>query len=217
MCDVQAFSAAIPSDILPGPQIASHKWPGTELGTRAKGIPGNNPHRVVGADRHRCYIDRWRYFQRHRCAGKPGPVDEQSYSMGIGMEWNNELRLGIKDIDEQHKILAEIISSIKVAVARDRGWSDLHLAIVRLADYVRIHFAVEESLMRVHDYHRLDEHTDEHRQFSLKLAQLQELSLKSAVTEGTIAFLHEWWDKHIRTSDKAYALHFLKRVALGKS
>ena len=131
------------------------------------------------------------------------------------MEWKKEYAVGIHEIDEQHKTLTECITSIEQAVARyDRPSADAALA--RLADLAQTHFTVEESLMRIHDYPRLEEHADDHRQFSVHLSMLQERFLTTDVFRDRIEFLQEWWHTHVDKHDKPCALHFLKRTALGK-
>ena len=71
--------------------------------------------------------------------------------------------------------------------------------------------------MRIHDYPRLEEHADDHKRFSLHLRTLQERFIPTDVFRGRIHSLHEWWDEHIQKYDKTYALHFLKRTALGRA
>ena len=132
------------------------------------------------------------------------------------MEWKNEYSVGIREIDEQHKTLTECISSIEqAAVQYDRQAADT--ALVRLADLAQAHFTLEESLMRIHDYPRLEEHADDHRQFSFYLETLQERFLTTDVFHDRIEFLHEWWDTHVQKHDKSYALHFLKYTILEKA
>jgi len=58
-----------------------------------------------------------------------------------------------------------------------------------LSDYVRIHFAVEESLMRIHGYPEFAKHLDEHRAFAFDLHRMQEKSLKADVSEEMAATL----------------------------
>ena len=132
------------------------------------------------------------------------------------MEWKKEYAVGIHELDEQHKALTECISSIEQAVARyDRPSADAALA--RLADLAQTHFTVEESLMRIHDYPRLEEHADDHKLFSVHLKTLQERFIPTGVFHDRIEFLHAWWDAHVQKHDKSCALHFLKYQALGKS
>lgn len=128
------------------------------------------------------------------------------------MKWTKEFSVGIHEIDEQHKTLSDCIASVEEAVAGQERRLAVHAALGRLADFARIHFAVEESLMRIHDYPGLEEHLHEHWRFSDELMRLQEKTLAADVSQEMIAFLRAWQDGHVITSDKLYALHFLKRM-----
>jgi hemerythrin len=132
------------------------------------------------------------------------------------MEWKQEFSVGIHEIDEHHKILADCIASLEEAVVERQRWSIMHSTLIRLVDFTRIHFAVEESLMRIHDYPDLHEHANEHSRFSDDLKRLEEKALTVDVSREMIAFIRSWLDTHVMTSDKRYALHFLKRTALGR-
>lgn len=129
------------------------------------------------------------------------------------MDWKNEFSVGIHEIDEQHKVLVDCISLIEAAVTQQQRWSAVHSALGRLVDFARIHFAVEESLMRIHDYPGLEKHIEEHRQFSSGLKALQEKSLKADVSQEMAAFIQKELYEHIMTSDKHYAA-FLPRAGV---
>ena len=132
------------------------------------------------------------------------------------MEWKQEYRIGIHELDEQHKTLVECISIIEQAVAQyDRPSVDA--AIAQLATFAKDHFKLEEGLMRSHDYPRLEEHAYDHKQFLGLLRALQEPFLTTDVFRDRIGSLHEWWETHVQMDDKAYALHILKHTALGKA
>ncbi len=132
------------------------------------------------------------------------------------MEWKEDYSVGIREIDEQHKAIIECISSIKKAAVRyDRPATDV--AVVRLLDLAQAHFKVEESLMRIHDYPRLEEHAAEHKKFSVYLIALQERFITTEVFHHRLEIFQGWWATHVQKHDKSYALHFLKYTALGKS
>ena len=132
------------------------------------------------------------------------------------MEWKKEYLVGIREIDEQHKTIIECISGIQKAAARyDRPSTDE--GVVRLADLAQAHFTLEESLMRILDYPRLDEHADDHKTFSAHLRTLQEHFVTTDVFHHRLEIFQQWWDTHVQKHDKSYALHFLKYTALGKS
>ena len=121
------------------------------------------------------------------------------------MQWTNEILIGIDEIDAQHRALAEGIALLESAVAKHERWSVVHSALVQLVDGLRIHFAVEESLMRIHGYPEIERHAAEHQAFAERLRQLQALSLSMDVSEDTIAFVQDWKREHIVKSDKHYA------------
>ena len=129
------------------------------------------------------------------------------------MEWNEAYSVGIPEIDAQHHTLAACITLVEKAVTEEQRWSAVHSALGRLADFARIHFAVEESLMRVHGYPGLARHIAEHLEFSERLARLQERALHIDVSEEMIVFLHQWLLEHVMTSDKHYA-DYLPRAGI---
>ncbi len=140
------------------------------------------------------------------------------------MRWDEELSVGIAEIDQHHRVIAECIALVEDAVGKrseKARWSAVHASIGRLADYVRIHFAVEESLMRMHDYPEIDQHVDEHLRFARDLMSLQRKALDSDVSEDMVVFLSSWQREHIAVSDKRYAAFLpvaaVRRVAKCKA
>ncbi len=134
------------------------------------------------------------------------------------MKWDAAFSVGIPEIDEQHTVIVDCITLLEEAVhsgVTKKSWSAVHSAVGRLADYVRIHFAVEESLMRIHAYPDFDRHAEEHRQFTFNLMRLQEKSLKVEVSKEMIDFLDQWLRDHIMESDKRYA-SYLPAASVGK-
>jgi hemerythrin len=129
------------------------------------------------------------------------------------MEWNQDYSVGIHEIDEQHKTLVECVTAIEEAVGQGERWLAVHLALGRLARFAEVHFAVEESLMRIHDYPELHGHMQDHGRLTDRLQVLQECALKTDVSYDMVVFLKDWIAGHVPSHDKAYALHFLKRRA----
>ena len=71
---------------------------------------------------------------------------------GLLIDWNDELEMGIHEIDEQHRMLVDILNKFYDAIRHHKGTQTAGGILERLADYTRIHFAVEESMMRLLDY-----------------------------------------------------------------
>lgn len=83
-------------------------------------------------------------------------------------DWNDDLSLHIKDVDEQHKELFRIGRDIEqLIMIRCIGVKTEQLLKIvgDLRDYTAYHFYEEERLMKLANYSKLDEHTKEHAVF----------------------------------------------------
>lgn len=129
------------------------------------------------------------------------------------MKWKEEYSVGIHEIDAQHKLLVDCISRLRESVNKKEKGLAVHFTLVQLADFARIHFATEESLMRIHQYPELEEHIQEHHQFIAELHALQEKALTADVSREMAEFLVTWLAGHIMTTDKRYA-SFLPRAGV---
>jgi hemerythrin-like metal-binding protein len=123
------------------------------------------------------------------------------------MGWTDQLLTGIQEIDAQHQTLFDSISRLEQAVTGAEKWDAVHYALTDLADFVRIHFAVEESLMHLHDYPDIAAHIVEHHHFAQKVADFTERSVRVDVTSDMVEFLRTWLAHHIGEVDHAYVPH----------
>jgi len=128
--------------------------------------------------------------------------------------WKNEYSVGIDEIDEQHKGLVNCIANLEKSIEsvdEKQRWTAVHYAVVQLSDYTRIHFAVEESLMRVLGYPQRDAHLAQHRVFTSFLENVQRKSITHDISEDEIVgFLRDWLLTHIVHEDKKYAAWFAR-------
>jgi hemerythrin len=131
------------------------------------------------------------------------------------MEWKNEYSVGILELDKQHEDLIDCVTALEHAVPGTERRSAMQAAFEKLSGYVQVHFAVEESLMRIHDYPRIHEHINEHHRFSDQVQALREQAEHGDISTDMIRFLRVWLTTHVCTHDRGYAYHFLKRAALG--
>lgn len=123
------------------------------------------------------------------------------------MHWKDKYSVGIEEIDKQHRVLLDYFSLIEDTVANGGNWSNLHFILIQLHDFARIHFSVEEALMRMYAYPGSADHISLHQGFFAKLKELEQQSLTTDVTKGTVEFLHQWLLQHIMGADKGYADH----------
>ncbi len=128
------------------------------------------------------------------------------------VEWSNDaLSVGIEEIDEQHKVLVGLVNRMHEAIHQRHGSEAVIGILTELADYTRIHFAVEESLMRILGYPGYEEHKDVHEELLQHVIELQEkvASGKTAIGFELMHFLKTWLTKHIMDEDMNYSAFFL--------
>lgn len=114
---------------------------------------------------------------------------------------------GISEIDAQHMTLFDLLTRLEAAIGTSSSWAAVHFALVELTDYVRIHFTVEEALMRLHDYPELDQHIAQHHEFVSVLARLKREAILSDIGHEVVRFLRNWLVTHIGRSDQDYVPH----------
>jgi hemerythrin len=107
--------------------------------------------------------------------------------------------LGIEEIDAQHREIHEVAAAIAEAVESRDKWHLVHYIVVRLHELLRIHFAVEESVMRIVGYPEIEEHKQVHRELLQRVERLQmaTLSEDGSILDQGFAFL-----PHILGHDK---------------
>jgi hemerythrin-like metal-binding protein len=122
-------------------------------------------------------------------------------------EWNDKFSVGIPEIDEQHKKLFEIISTVFDGIAERNDRELLKTAFDKILDYTKYHFATEEGYFVKFNYPDAVEHKQQHA----KLIE-ETLALKEQYGEGSLGvnlelidFLTHWLQRHILLHDKKYA------------
>ncbi len=135
------------------------------------------------------------------------------------IEWNDELSVGIHEIDQQHHMLVDILNEFHDAIQQHKGTDVASAILERLADYTRIHFAVEESIMRLLAYPDYRAHKALHDEL---IEQLMELAVKFAAGKKSVNFellhfLRIWLTRHIQEDDMAYRDHFLRHGVVAKA
>jgi hemerythrin len=113
--------------------------------------------------------------------------------------------IGIPEIDVQHQQLFECIDRLDAAGDDRQRELAVYYVMDELRDYVRIHFSVEEVVMRLFDYPELEQHAAEHRAFASRLEAFGQTELNHDVHSEAAKFLREWLVTHIRGSDQRYA------------
>ncbi len=132
--------------------------------------------------------------------------------MGKFIEWSDVLSVGIDEIDSQHKVLVDLINEMHEAIHQRHGSGVVRDVLSKLAEYTKIHFAVEESLMRILGYPDYEEHKAQHQELIHSMMDLQQKvdSGKTAIGFELMHFLKIWLTNHIMESDQEYGEYFVE-------
>lgn len=130
------------------------------------------------------------------------------------VEWTDELSVGIEEIDEQHKVLVNLINRLfDETVVHQADPSVMDEILHELIEYTVIHFAVEESLFRIFDYPETELHTRHHDELKAQVLDIQKkVKLREAVINTELLiFLKKWLENHILHEDKRYGPFLIKQ------
>ena len=125
--------------------------------------------------------------------------------------WSDSFSVGVKEIDDQHKVLLKLLNMQTKRSEGGQGLSDLEDMLKRLKKYSVIHFETEEKLFAKLNYPDAESHVKMHRAF-IETIEEYEKDLKekrSGLPEDLQSFLVNWYVNHIRKEDLKYG-KFLK-------
>ena len=119
--------------------------------------------------------------------------------------WNDNFSVGIRQFDDEHKVLIEIIN--KLYDAMKNGNSKLVMAeiIEKLIKFALQHFTNEENLMLRKKYPFYEQHKRDHEEFSIRIVEYKKLHRQKILHASQLMrVLRNWIINHICTSDKKY-------------
>lgn len=134
----------------------------------------------------------------------------------LKVNWTDDLTVGIKDIDTQHKELIARINNMFDAIITGKGKEEISGTLRFLEDYVIMHFGMEEELMLNCDYPDYSLHLSQHMRFIEKLSELKNKFETQGASSELVIDLNrhvvEWLINHICKVDKNLGLFLNARV-----
>lgn len=117
-------------------------------------------------------------------------------------KWWERLKVGIPEIDAQHRWLIQTIRTFDADAPVMRRKE----VLMELMRYTRQHFGAEEALMAEHGYPGEAQHRKSHDRMIDELTRFTERSLSdSATMEDFRAFVKSWLIEHILGMDVVMA------------
>lgn len=123
--------------------------------------------------------------------------------------WSDAYSIGVKEIDEQHKVLLDILNALTRANATVMSDSKLrHLVwkkIEELNEYAAFHFMSEEKLMQesLPADSTMARHIAQHRQYWVSINEFKQQARndETGILASLVGFLNSWWVDHIQSTD----------------
>lgn len=119
------------------------------------------------------------------------------------MWWTDNYAIGVKEIDEQHQELFELLTKLQEAIPKKNAAEEVLEVLTTLAIYTKVHFTTEEKLMDKIGYPYLEKQKRLHAVFVGKVQGLL-MKIKKGETpsaRATFAFLKTWLIEHIEKED----------------
>jgi len=115
--------------------------------------------------------------------------------------------VGIDSIDEHHRYLFRLTSSLQEAIVQQRGSKKIAKVLKALKQYSIIHFREEERMMRHYGSPHLAVQTSQHKYFIKQLENFWEIFRNHPLSLGfeMIYYLRDWLVEHIQKEDKKLA------------
>ncbi|MBZ0156152.1 MAG: bacteriohemerythrin [Alphaproteobacteria bacterium] len=134
----------------------------------------------------------------------------------FGIQWNENLALGIAVIDEQHKELIDGIGALLGAIVQGKGKEEVSRTVHFLEEYVVMHFGKEEEYMLEYKYPEYASHLSQHREFMEIFVRIKgEYENRGASSELVIELnrcVVEWIIHHISKEDRVLGRFLLPRL-----
>lgn len=126
--------------------------------------------------------------------------------MGL-FAWSEDLNVGNKFIDDDHKKLVAMVNSFHDAMEQGRGNDVIGKVLHNLVIYTKEHFSREEAEMQRIKYPKYLAHKLEHDKLIKEVADLQTgfTSGKTMLTMKISKFLRDWLLTHIKQTDQQLA------------
>jgi hemerythrin len=130
--------------------------------------------------------------------------------MSNEFKWSDEYSVGVEEIDAQHKTLFDLLERLREAIHAKHGSAACIEILDELVAYTKVHFTLEESLMRLAHYPDLAAHQQRHRDLVAEVEAMYEKIHNGggAISFELLHFLRTWLTKHILNEDMRYAEHF---------
>ena len=128
------------------------------------------------------------------------------------IEWKEAFSIGIPSVDHEHKEMIELINTLYVEIDNKNDIDAVSECLGEIYAKISAHFALEEKVMRSHDYDEYTAHKSDHEHLLDNIRDIMDDYEDSAAfnEQDFSGCLTAWFVDHFKTKD-ARLHNFLHR------
>ncbi len=120
------------------------------------------------------------------------------------IEWRDEFNTGVSEVDHEHKEIVALINELHEAMGEDASQDEIGRFLGDVFAKISSHFALEETVMRKHNYDEYEDHKNDHEKLLDDLRDIMDdaeegvgKNYKAALAES----VRDWFVNHFKTKD----------------
>ena len=120
------------------------------------------------------------------------------------MEWNDDLALGVAELDREHRELVALVSDLFITADSRRDVALFEWRMDLLIKHTLAHFAYEERLMQETNYPDKEAHQLQHRALIMQIRVLRTALIENVLewNDEMIRLIRNWLLVHIIEADR---------------
>lgn len=122
------------------------------------------------------------------------------------IEWNDGMKIGITEMDEQHENLVKLANQLYKVLRKSTSKKEIKDTLKAFSDYSSYHFGNEERYFEAFNYEFAEEHKKEHNHFLKEINKFQKdyLTNKVKFLDEIMFFIADWIPDHFKNHDSKY-------------
>jgi len=119
------------------------------------------------------------------------------------LEWRDEFRIGIAEVDHEHQVLIGLINDLHSALGAERSRERVEEFLGEIFARISAHFALEEKDMQARHYPESGAHKADHEQLLDDIRDIMDEQSERGVLddEAFSARLAAWFTDHFKSHD----------------
>lgn len=119
------------------------------------------------------------------------------------IEWRDEFKIGIEEVDFEHRELIELINELYGEIKMEDSTVAVMYCLEEIYAKISAHFALEEKVMRVLKYDQCEDHKEDHERLLDSIRDIMDEYMDNpALDEEKFSDrLNDWFVQHFSTKD----------------